>query len=147
MAAWPLFIALLVFGLSMVELYTVSAIYHTGGWQGRSRTALRAVDHANIPVLIAGTYTPICVDVLSGWLRGGILATVWGLALAGIAGAVFTLRFPRWLNVGLYIGMGWLAVLSLPQLLASLALAAGGVDGARRHLLYGRRRVLRAASS
>ncbi|MHB1132497.1 MAG: PAQR family membrane homeostasis protein TrhA [Chloroflexota bacterium] len=129
--SWPLFFAVLVFGLSMIQLYTVSAIYHVGGWQGRRHTVWRAVDHANIPVLIAGTYTPICVAVLTGWVRTGILATVWGLALAGVAGAIFSLRFPRWLYVALYVAMGWLAILSMPQLLAAwpwqpIALMLGG---------------------
>ncbi len=69
-------VSLLVFGLSMIELYTVSAIYHVGWWKGRRRTVLRALDHANIFVLIAGTYTPICVNVLSGWLRVAMLVPV-----------------------------------------------------------------------
>ena len=79
--------------------------------------ALRALDHANIFVLIAGTYTPICVNVFSGWPRIGILIVIWGLAILGVAGAVLSLRFPRWAVSGLYVGMGWVALLGLPEML------------------------------
>src|SRR4051794_33996539 len=77
----PRFIAMVVFGLSMVALYSVSAIYHMGSWEGRPRRVLRALDHSNIFLVIAGTYTPICVIVLSGWVRASLLAVIWILAL------------------------------------------------------------------
>ena len=121
------FFSLLVFGLSMIELYTVSAIYHVGWWKGRRRTALRALDHANIFVVIAGTYTPICVNVLSGWLRVTILALIWILAIAGVAGSVFTLRFPRWLSTGLYVAMGWVALIPAPVFIRLLPWQAIGL--------------------
>ncbi|HZK67463.1 MAG TPA: hemolysin III family protein [Chloroflexota bacterium] len=120
-------LSLLAFGLSMVELYTVSAIYHIGHWQGRTRTVLRSLDHANIFVLIAGTYTPICVNVLTGWLRTTMLAIVWSLAAIGAAGSVFTLRFPRWLSSGLYIAMGWVSLISAPALARLLPRRALGL--------------------
>jgi hemolysin III len=124
-------LSMLVFALSMVELYTLSAVYHIGSWRGRRRTVLRALDHANIFVLIAGTYTPICVNVLSGWFRTGVLALIWTLALAGVIGAVFTLRLPRWLSTGLYIVMGWVSVAAAPEIARllpweALALLIGG---------------------
>lgn len=127
------FLSLLIFGFSMIELYTLSAVYHIGWWNGRKRTVLRAVDHANIFVLIAGTYTPICVNILSGWMRVAVLTLIWVLALAGVSSAVFTLRLPRWLNAVLYIVMGWVSVITAPtvaQLLPWEALGmlvAGGV--------------------
>ncbi len=120
-------LSLLVFGLSTIELYTVSAIYHVGWWKGKRRTVLRALDHANIFVLIAGTYTPICVNVLSGWLRIALLALIWLLALVGVAGAVFTLRLPRWVSTGLYIVMGWVALISAPVLIRLLPWEAIGL--------------------
>jgi hemolysin III len=125
------FVSMLVFGASMIELYTVSAIYHLGWWSGRRRTVLRALDHANIFVLIAGTYTPICVNVLSGWLRIAILVLVWSLAAVGVAGAVFTLRLPRWVSTGLYVVMGWVALIPAPVLISvlpweAMALLVGG---------------------
>ncbi len=120
-------LSLLVFGLSTIELYTVSAIYHVGWWKGRRRTVLRALDHANIFVLIAGTYTPICVNVLSGWVRVALLAVIWTLALVGVVGAVFTLRLPRWVSTALYIIMGWVALISAPVLIQLLPWEAIGL--------------------
>jgi hemolysin III len=75
--------AVLIFSLSMVELYTVSATYHigTGFWSKATARRLRALDHANIFVLIAGTYTPLCIALLTGWLRLTILVLIWGLAV------------------------------------------------------------------
>ncbi len=127
------FIGALVFGLSMVVLYTVSSIYHIGTWQGRRERVLRAFDHANIFLLIAGTYTPICVNVLTGHLRITMLVLIWGLAALGIGSVVFTMRLPRAVMTGLYMGMGWVALIALPELLrqlplpATLLLAAGGL--------------------
>lgn len=113
-------ISMLIFGLSMIELYTVSAVYHIGHWRESQRRVLRAVDHANIFILIAGTYTPICVNVLSGWVRVALLVAIWALAAAGILVALFAARIPRWVNTGLYIGMGWVGVLALPAFAAVL---------------------------
>jgi hemolysin III len=117
-------ISVLVFGLSLIALYLVSAIYHIGSWQGRIATVLLAVDHANIFLLIAGTYTPICVNVLSGWTRLAALVMVWVLALTGIASSLVTLRVPRWLLTGLYLGMGWGSLLLLPSVIQALPLEA-----------------------
>lgn len=114
----PRLISLVIFGLSMIELYTVSALYHVGRWQERTRRLLRTLDHANIFVLIAGTYTPLCFNILSGWLRVTILAVIWVLAALGVGLALFTLRLPRWITTALYIGMGWVVILALPAFLA-----------------------------
>lgn len=114
------FVSLLIFGASMIGLYVWSAVYHIGKWQGRRHAVLRAIDHANIFLLIAGTYTPICVIVLSGPLRIVVLSLIWTLGLAGAIGTVLTLRLPRWLSTGLYLGMGWLSLITLPQLIQLL---------------------------
>ncbi len=111
---------MLVFGLSMIELYTVSALYHIITWSPGKRRVLRAIDHANIFVLIAGTYTPLCFNILTGWLRVTILVVIWLLALLGVSMSVFTLKLPRWATAALYIGMGWVVVLALPAFLAVL---------------------------
>jgi hemolysin III len=118
------FIGALVFGLSMIVLYTVSSIYHIGSWQGRRERVLRAFDHANIFLLIAGTYTPICVNLLTGHLRVTMLVLIWGMAALGIGCVLFTLRLPRRVMVGLYVGMGWVALIALPELLRVLPLPA-----------------------
>lgn len=116
----PRLLSMLIFGLSMIELYTLSAIYHIGHWRPTTKRVLRSVDHANIFVLIAGTYTPICYNVLSGNLRIGILSAIWLLALLGIGIAIFFLKLPRFVTAGLYVAMGWVVVLALPVLLTVL---------------------------
>ncbi|GHO46551.1 PAQR family membrane homeostasis protein TrhA [Ktedonospora formicarum] len=127
--------SMLIFGLSMVELYTVSAIYHIGTWQPATRKVLRSLDHSNIFVLIAGTYTPLCFNILNGWVRIALLATIWTLALVGLALTIFpyTLRLPRWVSTAIYILMGWVAVLAFPAFISAaswqfaLALISGGL--------------------
>lgn len=136
----------LVFGLSMVELYAVSAIYHIGQWRGRWREGLRALDHASIFVLIAGTYTPIAVNVLSGSLRIAVLGVVWSLAVAGVATSLLALRLPRWVYTSLYVAMGWVAIvpfLALTRLLPWQPLALlvlGGVLYTAGAIVYALRR-------
>jgi len=138
-------LSLLIFGLSMVELYGVSAVYHIGSWTGAARRRLRALDHANIFVLIAGTYTPLCVNVLAGHLRGAILGVIWALAAAGVGCATLTPRAPRLLRVALYVGMGWVALLALPAFVAALpwpataGLLLGGALYTLGALVYARR--------
>src|SRR5258707_14915916 len=88
----PRLFSMLIFGFSMIELYTMSAIYHIGSWRESRRLVLRAIDHANIFVLIAGTYTPLCFNVLTGWLRLAILIVIWLLALIGISLSLLSLR-------------------------------------------------------
>jgi hemolysin III len=110
------FLSVLVFGFSMIALYLGSAVYHIGRWQGRRATLLQAIDHANIFLLIAGTYTPICVNVMTGWLRVLVLTLIWLVGLSGALVSVLTLRLPRWILTGLYLGMGWIALIALPQL-------------------------------
>ncbi len=141
----PRLLSMLIFGLSMVELYVVSAVYHIGRWRPTTSRRLRALDHANIFVLIAGTYTPLCFNVLSGWLRPAILALIWALAVAGVALATLTLHTPRWLSTALYVGMGWVALLALPAFARSLGwgavtvlLAGGGLYTAGA-VVYARR--------
>jgi hemolysin III len=139
------FFSMLVFGLSMVELYSVSATYHIGRWVGRRRQILRALDHANIFVLIAGTYTPICVNVLDGPLRVAVLGVVWALAVVGISTTVLAFRLPRWVYTGLYVLMGWVAIVPFPTLTRLLPwpawalLVAGGVLYTIGAVVYARR--------
>jgi hemolysin III len=142
----PRMLSMLVFGLSMVLLYTVSAIYNIGNWQGKLGRFLRSLDHANIFVLIAGTYTPICFNVLHGWVRYTLLAVVWLLAIGGVVLAVFTTRVPRKARTWVYIGMGWVGLLALPALMEVYALEAvallflGGFLYTIGALIYGFRR-------
>lgn len=129
----PRFFSVLVFGLSMILLYAVSSMYHIVSWNERTRQLLRAFDHSNIFVLIAGTYTPICVSVLDGRLGQIVLALIWTIAAVGVGVTIFNVRLPRWGSTGLYIGMGWVSLIALPRLVhllpvpALLLLLTGGI--------------------
>jgi hemolysin III len=120
----PRMISLLVFGLAMIELYAVSALYHIGAWSPPRRRVLRALDHANIFVLIAGTYTPLCLNVLAGWPRVALLAAIWTLTAVGIGVTLLAPDLPRWVGTTLYVGMGWVAIFALPAFLAALPWSA-----------------------
>lgn len=104
-----------VYVLSSVLLFSVSAIYHRGRWSPRVTGVLRRVDHANIFVLIAGTYTPYSLLLLRGTDRIVMLAVVWTGALLGMAFRVLWIDAPRWLCVPIYVGLGCAAVFALPQ--------------------------------
>lgn len=142
----PRLISMLVFGLSMVELYTISAIYHLGTWSPGRNRLLRAVDHSSIFVLIAGTYTPLCFNVLDGWLRPVSLTFIWLLAAAGTLISFFASSIRRWLGTSLYLGMGWVSIVVLPVLVASLPwpaialLFAGGLLYTVGAVIYARKR-------
>jgi hemolysin III len=142
----PRAISLLVFGLTMLQLYLVSAVYHIGRWSEPTRGLLRALDHGNIFVLIAGTYTPICFNVLTGSMRAAMLALIWTLAVAGCTFAVFTDRAPRWTLPALCVAMGWVAIFSVPTLVELLhwpavsVLIGGGVLYTVGALVYGLKR-------
>jgi hemolysin III len=113
-----------VFGASALLLFGVSAVYHTGTWSPRVWAFLRRFDHANIFVLIAGSYTPLTLILLSGDQRVVLLTTVWTCAVLGVLFRVFWTDAPRWLYTPIYIGMGWAALFFLP----------GFIDGARSEI-------------
>jgi hemolysin III len=109
-------LSVLIFGLTMIDLYLVSAIYHIGSWRGRHYTILRTLDHANIFLVIAGTYTPICINVLAGTMQVVVLSLIWALALAGAACTMVMLRLPRIVSILMYAGMGLLSLVAVPSL-------------------------------
>jgi hemolysin III len=138
--------AFAVYGLAVAGLFGVSALYHRGRWQPIGRARLQRLDHSMIFVLIAGTYTPICVYVLDGALGAALLAVVWGGALTG---AVLELRptpTPRGLGVGLSIALGWIVLLAMPSVVDELGWVAtalmglGGVLYTVGAVVYARRR-------
>ena len=100
----------LIFGLSLIALYSASTIYHWVPGSERATAILRKVDHAMIYVLIAGTYTPICLITLKGFLGTALLIGVWTLAAAGIVMKLLWMNAPRWLYTGCYLFLGWLAI-------------------------------------
>lgn len=116
-------ISILVYGISLVLLFSASATYHLVNATDRVMGRLRKLDHAAIYVLIAGTYTPICLNLFDGTLRWGFLAFIWAFALAGIIVKVFVINEPRWVTAGIYLVMGWMALFIIKPLLASVPLA------------------------
>lgn len=104
-----------VFAVSAVLLFGCSAVYHRGNWSPRTAAVLRRLDHSNIFVLIAGTYTPLAVLLLPPQTATTLLVVVWGGALAGIIMRVVWLGAPRWLYVPVYVALGWVAVWFLPS--------------------------------
>jgi hemolysin III len=99
-----------VFASSAVVLFTVSAIYHRGTWSPRTRLFLRRFDHANIFLLIAGSYTPFTLLLLHGSERVVLLSTVWTGAVLGVLFRIFWTDAPRWLHTPIYVALGWAAV-------------------------------------
>lgn len=99
-----------VFTLTAVLLFGTSAIYHRGNWSDHTRAILRRMDHANIFLIIAGTYTPLTVLLLDGPTARTILTIVWAGALLGLLFRVLWLGAPRWMYVPIYLALGWVAM-------------------------------------
>lgn len=104
-----------VFGVSAVLLFGTSAVYHRGTWSPRVAGVLRRLDHTNIFLIIAGTYTPLAVLLLEPGRARTLLVVVWCGALVGLLARVLWLGAPRWLYVPVYIALGWVAVWYLPS--------------------------------
>ena len=100
-------------------LFGTSATYHRFGWGRRGAAILRRMDHSNIYLFIAATYTPLALLLLTGTSRVLLLVCIWASAILGVLFRVLWLSAPRWLYTALYIGMGWAAVAWLPQLWSS----------------------------
>lgn len=126
-------IVLGIFISSMILLYGASTLYHTLDLSEKMNKLLKKIDHMMIFVLIAGTYTPICIITLPQPLGIQLLSLVWGIAFIGMIVKMFWVTCPKWFSSILYIGMGWTCVLAFTQLLNSLSgpafgwLLAGGV--------------------
>jgi hemolysin III len=108
-----------IFAASALVLFTVSAVYHRGTWSPRTWAFLQRFDHANIFLLIAGSYTPFTLLLLEGTDRTVLLTVVWVGAALGILFRIFWTSAPRWLYTGIYIGLGWAAVLYVDDFVAS----------------------------
>ncbi|MER5572311.1 PAQR family membrane homeostasis protein TrhA [Streptomyces massasporeus] len=108
-------VACSVYAVSACLLFGTSAIYHRGTWGLRGEAVLRRLDHANIFLIIAGTYTPLAVLLLPTGQQRVLLAVVWAGALAGIAFRILWIGAPRWLYTPCYIALGWVAVFYLPD--------------------------------
>ena len=108
--------ALLIFGISLVALYTVSSLYHSVPWRRVWKERMQRLDHSMIYILVAGTYTPISFIVLDGLLRPATLATVWGIALIGIVQKALLPRVGDWFSITMSTAQGWLGLLLIVPL-------------------------------
>ena len=119
-------ISIAVYAVSLILLYAASTTYHTIDKSEKVNTVLKKVDHMMIFILIAGSYTPICLLVLQGKTGIIMLSIVWGIAVLGILIKAFWVFCPKWVSSVLYIGMGWTCVLAFTKILNSLTPAAFG---------------------
>lgn len=119
-------ISIIIYAASLILLYAASTTYHTFNKSEKINTLLKKIDHMMISVLIAGSYTPICLLVLGGKTGFILLAIVWGIAIVGILIKAFWVYCPKWVSSALYIGMGWTCVLAFTQILNSMSAAAFG---------------------
>ncbi|OUZ12728.1 DNA-binding protein [Aeromicrobium sp. PE09-221] len=135
-----------VFMVSSLALFVVSAVYHTGRWHENVQRALKRIDHSNIFIMIAGSYTPFSLLLLSGRHAAIMLSLVWGGALLGVLFKVFWLSAPRWIYVPLYLLLGWAAVLYWPEFVDAapttvlVLMIVGGVLYTLGALVYGFKR-------
>ena len=138
-------VASAIYAASVALLFGTSAAYHRGGWSERARARMERLDHSMIFVLIGGTYTPFTLLLLHGAFRWVMLGIVWGGAVAGIVVRNASWRAPRWLYVGLYLALGWVAVAMLPQILHNggvavfVLLLSGGLCYSYGAVVYARK--------
>jgi hemolysin III len=124
-------VSLSIYGATLVLLFTISTLYHSV--RGRAKNVLRKLDHSAIYLLIAGTYTPFTLVSLNGAWGWSLFGVIWGLAVFGIVQEVTIARGARWLSLGIYLVMGWLAVVAVVPLARALSwngmgwVAAGGL--------------------
>ena len=119
-------ISLAIYAASLILLYAASTTYHTFDISAKVNTVLKKIDHMMISVLIAGSYTPVCLIVLKGKTGILLLSIVWAIAIAGILIKAFWVYCPKWVSSVLYIGMGWTCVLAFTQILNNMSPAAFG---------------------
>jgi hemolysin III len=137
------FVAFGIFGCSLVALYGASALYHLLPVSPPAVARLRKLDHMAIFILIAGTYTPVCVLALKGGWGVGLLGAVWALAFCGVVLKLLWIGAPRWLSVGLYLAMGWVAVVAVSAILKAVPpggiawILAGGLVYSAGAVIYG----------
>lgn len=139
-------LATALYSVTVTMLFGTSALYHRYSWQPRAHQIMKRLDHSMIFVFIAGTYTPIAVLALTRRAAITVLIVVWAGALAGVALQTLRPDAPRCLSVPCYIGLGWVAVFVLPELLQRggtaefVLIAAGGLVYTLGGVVYGLRR-------
>ena len=139
-------IASAIFGISLILLYSASSLYHLLPLSSRGIALLRRLDHVMIFVLIAGTYTPVCLLPLHGPWGWSLFGASWGMACAGMFQPFFWLDAPRWFSTSLYLVMGWMVLIAFVPLMRAIALggliwfAVGGLLYTGGAVIYARKR-------
>ncbi|WP_082413398.1 MULTISPECIES: PAQR family membrane homeostasis protein TrhA [Arthrobacter] len=138
-------IASAVYALTGILLFGVSAVYHRGNWSPRVKTVLKRLDHTNIMLVIAGSYTPLAWSLLPRDRAIVLLVIIWSGALAGIAFRLLWLHAPRWLYTPVYIALGCAAVFYIPEfwsvnMPAAVLVIAGGVAYIAGAVIYAMKR-------
>ena len=144
--AWDV-VSFTIFGIGLILLYTFSSLYHLLNLKQKGTTLFRKLDHIMIYVLIAASYTPVCLGPLRGGWGWSIFGVVWGITIIGIFLTIFWINAPRWLTTSLYLAMGWtviIAIYPMIKIFASLNalrslwwLLAGGIFYTIGGVLYG----------
>jgi hemolysin III len=126
-------IAFLIYGISLICMLSASATYHLVQAGPKTIGILRKIDHSAIYLLIAGTYTPLCLSFFTGFWRWGLLAIIWSIAIIGVSVKIFIINAPRWITTGVYLIMGWLAIMGGGEIVRAMPggaifwLVAGGL--------------------
>jgi hemolysin III len=118
----PKQLSLIIYGLSLVLMFTASAAYHLPKASPATLLNLRKFDHCAIYLLIAGSYTPFCYNLFSGFWQWGMLTVIWALAVMGVIVKLFVISAPRWVTALIYVAMGWLAVFGINEMVRVLPL-------------------------
>ena len=117
-------IAYLIYGISLILMFSSSAAYHLIHASDRVMLVLRKLDHTAIYLLIAGSYTPMCLIFFEGFWRFGMLTIIWSMALVGITVKLFVIKAPRWVTAGLYLLMGWTCVMAVGEMIRTMPAGA-----------------------
>ncbi|MEV4627460.1 hemolysin III family protein [Micromonospora sp. NPDC049523] len=143
---WAPLISCAIYSVTVCGLFGTSALYHRRVWTERGFQVMRRLDHSMIFIFIAGTYTPFCVLLLPNRSATILLTIVWAGALAGVAVKLVWPHAPRWVSAPLYLGLGWVAVAVLPDILryggvtALVLMIAGGIAYSVGAVFYALRR-------
>lgn len=143
LASVPHTIAFTVFGISMVLVYVASTLFHGLRVDEKTEQLLRTLDHSMVYLLIAGSYTPLCMLVLNETFGRIMLISVWILAVVGIVQKFLWASIPRWISLSFYLGMGWIGITFLPEIYQTQSirflgwLVVGGASYSVGAIIYG----------
>ena len=118
--AWDI-VSYTIFGVGLILLYTFSSLYHLLNLKPKAMNVFRKFDHIMIYIIIAATYTPVCLGVLRGPWGFSIFGVIWLLAILGTILTAVWLNAPRWLTTGIYIGMGWMVIIAIYPMIKTFA--------------------------